>query len=211
MRNNISVVVVLSIAVLAFAPMCFGQSPLPAADLSMVATVIMRDFASIDEIYTVGMTDDPGGKFDIVVVGSRPKENGWRVEAISINHHRVRTKWDSAVSVREPEFQSAGQKSIQVHVKNYDYDVLIQGCVARECGDGIDGFLLFSGKTGKASKAKVVTQGLDKPGAEPPKYDVTFSAGIDKSSEQMLKDAICGCSSTTISNKAGLPFPCKAP
>lgn len=190
--------------------LCHGQSSLPSVDLPALTAMIQRDFGSIDEIYTIGMTDDPGGRFDVVVVGGRHGSwSGWRVEVLSISHHRLRKRWNSVISAREPEFESSGGKSVKVRMKDYDYDILIDGCVAHNCGDGIDGFLLFSGKTGKTYKAKMVTQGLVKPITGPPKYEVTFSPGITDGAKKILQDAIC--SSNATSNKSGLPFECKSP
>jgi hypothetical protein len=172
--------------------------------------MIQRDFGSIEEIDTIGMTDDPGGRFDVVVVGSRHGSwGGWRVEVLSISHHRLRKRWDSVISAKEQEFEASGSQFVDVRVKHYDYDILISGCVAHNCGDGIDGFLVFSGKTGKTYKAKIVTQGLVKPITGAPKYDVTFSPGITDGAKKILQDAIC--SSNAISNKPGLPFECKGP
>lgn len=192
------------------AMLCDGQSSLPSADLPALTAMIQRDFGSIDEIDTIGMTDDPGGRFDVVVVGGRHGSwGGWRVEVLSISHHRLRKRWDSVISAKEPEFENSGGKSVKVRVKDYDYDILIDRCVAHNCGDGIDGFVVFSGKTGKTYKAKVVTQGLDKPITGAPKYDVTFSPGITDGAKKILQDAIC--SNNAVSNKQGLPFECKSP
>jgi hypothetical protein len=209
MRTNVTIASVVS-GVLLCAMLCDGQSPLPSADLPTITATIQRDFSSIDEIRTISMTDDPDGRFDIIVVGTRRESGGgWRVEAIGVDHHQLRKRWDSVISAREPEFESSGRNGIDVRKKDYDYDILIQGCVARECGDGIDGFLVFSGRAGKTYKAKVVTQGLDKPVAGASKYDVTFSTGISDEAKRILQDAIC--SSSAISNKPGLPFECKSP
>jgi hypothetical protein len=154
--------------------------------------MIQRDFGSIDEIDTISMTDDPGGRFDVVVVGVM-HGHGWRVEVLTVSHHQLRKRWDSAIAAREPEFQTSSGQSVDVRVKDYDYDILIGGCVTHNCGDGIDGFLVFSGKTGKTYKAKVVTQDLDQlvTGAPMYKYDVTFSTGISDGAKKTLQDAIC--------------------
>lgn len=199
-------------AALAFAPSTLyaGQSPLPARDMTAIAAIIQRNFGSVDEIRTIGMQDDPAGRFDIVVVGSRRgTEGGWRVEVLTVSHHKVQRKWDSAISAREPEFESAGPKSVSIRVRDYNYDVLIQGCIAHNCGDGIDGFLVFSGGTGKTYKAKVVTEGLGKPATEVPTYDVTFSPDISAESKKTLQNEMCH--SPALSNKPGLSFECKNP
>lgn len=199
-------------AVLGFAlsALCAGQSPLPASDITAIAAMIQRDFGSIDEIRTIGMSDDAAGRFDIVVVGSRRgTAGGWRVEVLTADHHELQKKWDSVVSAAEPEFESSGPKAVSIHVKEYNYDVLIQGCVARNCGDGIDGFLVFSGATGRTYKARVVTQGLDKPATAAPKYEVTFSTDISLEAKKSLQDEMCR--SSALSNKSGLPFECKNP
>jgi hypothetical protein len=173
-----------------------------------IAATIQRDFASVDDIQTVGMSDDPGARFDVVVVGSRKSsEGGWRVEVLSVDHHRLHKRWDSAGSATEPEFESSGPRAVEVRKRNYDYDLLIQGCVARLCGDGVDGFLFFAGSSGKTYKAKAVTRGLDKPVAGAPEYDVTYSVGVSDDARHILQDQMCRCSA--FSNKAGLPFTCK--
>jgi hypothetical protein len=110
---------------------------------------------------------------------------------------------------REAEYANSGPKAVTVKVRDYDYDILIEGCVPHLCSDGISGFLMFSGQSRGTSKAKVVTKDLDKSDVGAPKYDVTFSKNISILSKKSLEDAIC--SSTSISNKLGLPFECKNP
>lgn len=209
MRMNSAIAAIVAAVVLS-PVLCLGQSSLPAGDVSAIAAMIQRDFGYVDEIETVSMSDDPGGRFDIVVVGSRRgNEGGWRVEVLSVVHHRVKKRWDSATSAGEPEFESSGPKAVELRKKDYDYDLLIQGCVARNCGNGIDGFLVFSGSTGKTYKAKLVTQGLDKPVTAAPKYDVAFSTDISEEAKKTLQDEMCR--SSALSNKHGLPFGCKNP
>ena len=210
--NNMPTKTICVAAVLGFAlsALCAGQSPLPSRDMTAIAAMIQRDFGSVDEIRTIGMSDDPAGRFDIVVVGSRRgTEGGWRVEVLSVDHHELKKKWDSIISAAEPEFESSGPKAVSIHAKGYNYDVVIQGCVARNCGDGVDGFLIFSGGTGKTYKAKVVTEGLDKPVTAAPKYNVTFSTDISAEAKKALQDQMC--QSSALSNKPGLPFECKNP
>jgi hypothetical protein len=210
MMKMIRTIAIVIAAVLFFcSPQSEGQSPLPASDIRLISEAIQRDFGSIHEIRTVEMSDDPGGRFDIIVVGSRLRNDGWRVEVFSVLQHRITTKWDSAVMAREAEFGSSGPKSVKIRIREYDYDVSIQGCVPHLCSDGINGFLIFSGQSGETSKAKVVTQGLDKPDVGAPKYDVTFSQNISSNSRSSLEEAIC--SSKSMSNKSGLPLECKAP
>lgn len=138
--ETICVVAVLGFAL---AASCEGQSPLPVQDITAVTAMIQRDFGSVDEIRTIGMSDEPMGRFDIVVVGSRRRaEGGWRVEVLSVNHHQLQKRWDSDVSAKEPEFDSSGAKSIEVYERDYDYYLLIEGCRLHECHDGIHGFLM---------------------------------------------------------------------
>ena len=183
-----------------------AQASLPATDLRAVTNVIERDFASVDRIHTVGMTDDPDGRFDVIVIGSRPRYDGWRVEVLSVTHHKVETKWDSVVSAKGPQYSNSGSKSIAVRIRDYDYDLIIEACAQHLCYDGVSGFLLFSGKSERSVKAEVVTQGLYKPLTGEPKYDVTFSKNADDESRKVLERAIC--ESQSISNKSGLPFSC---
>jgi hypothetical protein len=201
------------LAVILLATASDGQSPMPSADLSQLTTVIQRDFRSIDDIHMIRMSDEPGGRFDFVVMGLRHRWSGWRVEAISIEHHQLRIRWDSEskISVKEIEFALSGPKAVDIQEKDNDYNLLISGCAPHLCFDGVHGFLLFSAKTAKTYKAKVVTQGLDKALTDTPKYDVTFSPGITSDAKDILQDAICSSSSNEISNKSGLPFECKNP
>jgi len=185
------------------------QAPLPATDMHLVANIGERDFGSVDNIRTIGMTDVPLGRFDVVMVGSKPRNGGWRVEVISISNHKATTMWDSTVTADGPEFSNSGPKSVVINVKDYDYDLMIEGCAPHLCYDGVSGFLIFSGKEGKTVKAKVVTEGLDQAFSRTPKYDVTFSPDIDNVSKAALERLICH--SRTLSNKPGLPFTCEIP
>jgi hypothetical protein len=72
MKRVRSIAIAIFTAAFLHLSLCSGQSPLPSADINSVAEDVQRNFGSIDEIYTIGMTDDPGGRFDIIVVGSRP-------------------------------------------------------------------------------------------------------------------------------------------
>ena len=210
MRKQMSrVVMAIFAAMLFYAPVCIGQAPLPSVDLRALNAAIQRHFGSIDEIRTVGMTDNPGGRFDVIVVGSRLANDGWRVEVFSVSHHRLTSKWDSVAMARESEYANSGPKSVTIRTRDYDYDLLIAGCVPHLCSDGISGFVLFSGKSNQTSKAKVTTLGLDQPYTASPKYDVMFSKNISAAFRQTLEGAIC--SNTSISNKGGLPFECKKP
>lgn len=185
-----------------------GQASLPSSDFRSVSEKIRQDFGSIDQIRTVGMTDEPGGRFDIIVIGSRRGNDGWRVEVLSLAHHRLTTKWDSLVAAKEPEISKSGSKGVTVKAKEYDYDILIEGCAPHSCYDGVSGFLIFSAKSNQTSKAKLVTQGLDRPSDRTAKYDVTFSKNISDSAKQNLEEMICR--SPTISARSGLPFSCES-
>lgn len=190
-------------------PRAIGQTPLPASDMRLVANIIARDFASVDNIRTIGMTDNPLGRFDVVAVGSKPRNAGWRVEVISISNHRATITWDSTRHADGPEFSNSGPKSIAINARDYDYDLLIEGCAPHLCYDGVSGFLIFSGKAGKTVKAKVVAEGLDQAFSRTPKYDVTFSPNIDNASRLALERLVCH--SPTLGNKSGLPFSCRIP
>ena len=205
--NNASRLALLLCAVCL--PRAIGQAPLPASDLRSITNIIERDFSSIDNIRTIGVTDDPLGRFDVIVVGSKSRNAGWRVEVISISDHKATSTWDSTVNANGPEFSNSGPKSVVINVKDYDYDLTIEGCAPHLCYDGVSGFLIFSGKTGKTVKAKVVTEGLDKAFSRTPKYDLTFSPNIDKDSKAALENLICHA--RTLSNKRGLPFSCHTP
>jgi hypothetical protein len=188
-------------------PRAIGQAPLPASDVRSVANIIARDFGSIDSFHTIGMTDDALGRFDIVVIGSKPRNSGWRVEVISVSDHKATTTLDSAVTADGLEFSNSGHKSVIINANDYDYDLTIEGCAPHLCFDGVSGFLIFSGKTGKTVKAKVVTEGLNKSFSQNRKYDVTFSSNLDSNARTALESVICH--SKTLSNKPGLPFSCQ--
>jgi hypothetical protein len=180
---------------------------LPMTTLRPVTEALERDFTSIEEIRTMSMSDDYAGRFDLVIVGTgRIPNGGWRVEVLSVDHHRLAKRWDSVVSAKEMEFDASGPQSIHVYPEDYDYNLVIEGCAQHACHDGISGFLVFSGKAGKTYKAKVVTQGLDRPPTDSPRYDVTFSKDISDDARKVLQDAIC--TSNAISSKQGLQFPC---
>jgi hypothetical protein len=190
-------------------PQAIGQAPLPASDMRFVTNIIERDFGSVDSVRTIGMTDDPLGRFDVVVIGSKPRNAGWRVEVISVSGHKAATTWDSAATADGPEFTNSGPKSVVLNAKEYDYDLTIEGCAPHLCSDGVSGFLFFSGKSGRTVKAKVVTEGLDQGFSRTPKYDVTFSPNADSDVRTALENLICR--SRTLSNKSGLPFSCHTP
>lgn len=183
-----------------------GQAPLPASDMRSVTNIIERDFGSVDSVRTIGMTDDPLGRFDVVVIGSKPRNAGWRVEVISISGHKARTTWDSTITAGGLEFSNSGPKSIVINAKDDDYDLMIEGCAPHLCSDGVSGFLIFSGKAGTTVKAKVVTEGLDQAFSRTPKYDVTFSPNVDSNARTALESLICHA--RTLSNKPGLSFSC---
>jgi hypothetical protein len=142
-----------------------AQAPLPATDLRPITNMIEKDFNSIDRIHTIRMTDDHLGRFDVIVVGTEP-HHGWRVLVVSIDHHKVTTKWDSEVSAKELQYSNSGPQSVTINTRDYDYDLLIEGCAPHLCSDGVSGFLLFSGKSGKTAKAMVISQDLDKEGIQ---------------------------------------------
>jgi hypothetical protein len=210
MKNAPSSAFIFFVAIFLYSPCCSGQAPLPAADLRTIDAAIQQHFGWIDEIRTIGMTDDHNGRFDVIVVGSSSRRDyGWRVEVFSVSHHKLTLKWDSEIMAREIEYEASGPKSVTIKIGEGDYDLLIEACAPHLCYDGISGFVLFSGKSIKTSKAKVVAQDLEGPFTPTPKYDVTFSKNISTASRQVLEDAICN--SRTIGNKAGLPFECKKP
>jgi hypothetical protein len=187
----------------------FAQSPLSVSDFRAVSSVIERDFKSIDKLYTIGMTDDPGGRFDVVVIGSDPRNDGWRVEVISVQRHKVATIWNSTIAARDPQYSNSGPKNVTLELADYDYTLLIETCAQHLCHDGVSGFLAFFGKAEQSAAATVVTKGLNGQSSGLPRYDVSFSHGIGLSSRLALQRAICD--SSTLSNKLGFPFSCTNP
>jgi hypothetical protein len=195
---------------LLFVSFCYGQT-ISSSALVLATEVIKRDFSLIGEIRTISMSEKPDDRFDIIVVGAKrgkdPEWAGWRVEVFSVKHRRVLRTWDSEVSARGVEFEDSRVPDIDIRPEEHDYDLTIEGCAHHACGDGIDGFLFFSGKTGKTFKAKVVAREQDQRQSGSPKYDVTFSQGITDEAKKRLQTNIC--MSTSVSFKQGLPFACK--
>lgn len=193
--------------------MCFressAQAPISSVDVRNVTSAIERDFESIDGIRTISMSDDQNGRFDFVVVGRKPISLGWRVQILSVTHHHVSKLWDSAVSATEPEYSMSGPKNISILVKDYDYDLLVEGCALHLCSNGVSGFLIVHGKDERTVKARAMSTDLDKAFTSSPKFDVQFSQNADGQSKAALIRAIC--QSSAITYKGGLPFTCQAP
>jgi hypothetical protein len=179
----------------------------PVSNLTAITTAITKDFSNVDDIRTVHLSGDPDYPLDFIVVGAS-RHRGFKVEVLRLEHGSVTQRWNSDLTMRGVEFEMSGPKSVNVWVSDEDYEVVIEGCAQHMCGDGISGFLVFSGKEGKAYTAKLVTQGLDRSPTEPPRYDVTFSKDVTVEARKTLEDAIC--SSFAISSKQGLPFPCNS-
>jgi hypothetical protein len=176
--------------------------------LPTMAALIKRDFVSIDRIETYTMSNDVDGRFDVIVVGSgRTPGQGWRVEVLSIDHATIKKRWDSQPFAKAIEFENSGPRAVHVYPNGADYELVIETCAQHECSDGISDFLIFLGKKGHTFKAKLVTEGLDRPTKSPPRYNVTFSPNIPENAKKILERAICN--SDALSNKAGLPFACK--
>jgi hypothetical protein len=208
MRGRLIVAFVVS-AALALTVLCYGQS-LPSSMLPAITGAISRDFSSIDSIRTIGLSDDSDGRFDIIVIGGARGRERWRVEILSVDHRHLNKIWDSMVSVKEPEFENSGPENMEIRPKEKDYDLLIEGCAVHQCGDGIDGFLVFSGKARTTFKAKVVAV-ADQGSILTPKYSVTFSKETTDDAKKTLKDAICAANPNVITRKQGLPFECNNP
>jgi hypothetical protein len=193
--------------------MCFlessAQAPVSSVDVRNVASMIERDFESVDSIHTISMSDDRNGRFDFIVVGRKPRSLGWRVQVLSVAHHDVSKLWDSAVSATEPEYSMSGPKNISIAVKDYDYDLIVEGCAPHLCSNGVSGYLIFHGKDERTVKARVISTDIDKAFTSSPKFDVRFSQNADGQSKTALIRAIC--QSSAITNKGGLPFTCQTP
>jgi hypothetical protein len=156
------------------------------------------------------MSDDFGGRVDIIVEGrGRSRYNGWRLEVFRSEHHHLIRNWTSDSSVEGDEFGMIGDSKIHVDAEIRDYEILLSGCARHLCSDGVSGYLLYSGRTSKVSKAKVVATDLTRSPDSNHTYTVTFSEGIDALSMDAIEREIC--SDNAISTKSGLPFPCKNP
>ncbi len=201
MKINIRIAAIFGPLLLSLTP-C-GAIAVSVSTLTAITTAIKKDFSNVDELRTVHLSDDPDDQLDFIVVGSS-RHGGFKVEVLRLKHRSITQRWNSDLTMRGVKFEMSGP--VNVYVSDEDYEVVIQGCAHHMCGDGISGFLVFSGKEDKSYTAKVVTQGLDRSPTESPRYDVTFSPGITVGAKKTLQDAIC--SSNAISSKQGLPFPC---
>ncbi len=201
MKIKIRIAVIFGPLLLSITP-C-GAVAVPVSNLTALTTAITKDFANVDELRTVHLSDNPDDQLDFIVVGAS-RHGGFKVEVLRLKHRSITQRWNSDLTMRGVEFEMSGP--INVYVSDEDYEVVIEGCAHHMCGDGISGFLVFSGKEGKSYSAKVATQGLDRSPTESLHYDVTFSRGITVEAKKTLQGAIC--SSNAISSKHGLPFPC---
>lgn len=201
MKTKIKIAAIVG-AVLASLTPC---DAVPVSNLTAVTAAITRDFSSVDEIRTVHLPDDPDDRLDFIIIGGS-RRRGFKVEVLRLEHRRVTRRWSSDLSMRDIAFERSGPASVNIYTNDEDYEVVVEGCAQHMCHDGISGFLVFSGKESKSYTAKLVTQGLDRPPTDLPRYDVTFSKGVTVEAKKTLEDAIC--SSLAISSQAGLPFPC---
>ncbi len=176
-----------------------AQAPVPSIDVQEVANMVETDFESIDSIRTISMTDDREGRFDFIVVGRKPHSLGWRVEVLSVARHNASKLWDSAVAAIEPEYSMSGPKNISIAAKDYDYDLLVEGCAPHLCSDGVSGYLIFHGKDQQTVKARVMSKDLDRAFTPNPKFDVQFSKNAIGEPKAALIRAICR--SSAISNR----------
>jgi len=184
-----------------------GQSAtLPSSALPSLMQAIKHDFSQIDQIRTFSMSDDIGGEVDVAAVGQR-RPDGYGVEVWKVAHGRVTKKWDSSAALTGVEFEVLGASATDLEEGDYDYTIAIKGCARHMCGGEISGYLIYSGKSGKTSRAKLVVRGLDSSPIEPPQYDVTFSPAISDKVRKELQSRMC--SDFAISNKLGLPFECR--
>jgi len=193
---------------LAIYPTFPAASQLPPAAIATLTETAKRDFASVIEIRTIELDDEPIGPSAWIVSGWGNMRSGLRVEVFLEERHRVVKKWDSAPYTHGAEFMVEGRPEIQVWGdRQHEYGILIEGCAPHRCGGDISGFLWFSGQTGKAGKAIVMGYGMDQPLVSSETYKVEFSPAVDKDVRLGLQDAIC--SSAAIMNKSGLPFKCE--
>jgi hypothetical protein len=178
---------------------------LSRADFGLVATAIRQDFQEIEQIRTIEMDGDRT-RYDVVVVGGTGKR--WRVEVFSAQRHKVRKIWDSAILEKDLEF---GNSNVMIDKNDTGYKLVIKGCALHQCSDGIFGFLVYDGKSGRYYKAKVTTiessGGRDHSGNN--SYSVIYSPKISGADIADLQKMICATDMNEISNKAGLPFECK--
>ncbi|MGB9122464.1 MAG: hypothetical protein WCE73_17745, partial [Candidatus Angelobacter sp.] len=158
MKTNVKIAAIVGTLSLSLAP-C--NATVPVSGLTTITTAIRKDFSKVDEIRTVHLSDESDDRLDFIVIGGS-RRGGFKVEVLRLKHRSITQRWSSDLSMRGVEFERSGPKNVNVWISDEDYEVVIEGCAQHMCGDGISGFLVFSGKEGKAYTAKLVTQGLDR-------------------------------------------------
>lgn len=203
MRARLKVCLVALCSLVSMVTPSEALSSVTAKDYAKLTRVVRQDFNAIDVLRTVVMAEDQFGRFDIVVIGiSSKKYGGWRAEIYAFEKHRLKKVWDSVTSASETEFGSSGPTNMSIRVRDYDYDLLISGCVPRNCGGGIKGYLLFNGASRRTFKAKLTTEETD---LADETYAVSFSNAITADAKKILMGQIC---LDAMLNKKGLPFSC---
>src|SRR4029077_6737081 len=132
-----------------FVPLLLSLTPcgavaVPVSNLTAITTAIKKDFSNVDEIRTIHLSDDPDDQLDFIVVGAS-RHGGFKVEVLRLKHRSITQRWSSDLTMLGVEFEMSGPKSVNVWVSDEDYEVVIDGCAQHMCGDGISGFLVFSG------------------------------------------------------------------
>jgi len=197
--------------VLAVSAFCApATASVPSRNMIPLASQIVRDFR---EVYGIHIVENgrQGGGTDIIVEGaSRPIDAGYRVEIFQSDSHRDRKLWDSENYTKSIEFGNFDNHNVNVKIRDDGYTLTIEACGLHRCGDDINGYLIYFGRSRKSFRARVETKSMDSPGAILThfRYDITYSDANDVEAQKALQQLICD--SDLITRKADLPFQCNA-
>jgi hypothetical protein len=189
-------------------PIRLLATSIPSELIKSLGERINQTFVRVDDIRLLPVGSD---KMDAIVIGQqRLMHESWRVQVFEVKDGHLSLKWDSN-ALKSIEFDETGPKAIQVVVLDGDYRLSIEGCAPHACFDGIFGFLVYSGSSGRPWTAKLTT--VEGEHGTTAKYDVQWLPSNDRSAEgrdarQALERAMC--QSTGLSDPAKLPFRCSA-
>jgi hypothetical protein len=191
-------------------PNSMSASGLPTQLFTELSERIQATFFEINE---VRILPDGGNRVEILVIGSaRVANHGWIVQIFSPRENHLIVKWDSKVLRNRLEFEMSGPAAMSVNVVDGHYYFTLSACAQHACYDGVLGYLMYDGMTGKMWTAKLTTIDDDAHGGTL-RYDVSWLPDNDTSVEgldarQVLEHNIC--QSTRLSDPSKLPFHCSS-
>jgi hypothetical protein len=186
---------------------------LPPKVIDELATPVHRTFLFVSDIRLLSVGKD---RTDIVVMGQK-KDRNWTTQVFTVKKDHLVLKWDR-MRLAGTEFEGTGSHTMQLTVlnddfrlQNGDYWLTVQSCAPHECGEGVGGFAVYLGSSGKIWKAKV-DETFEKT-SNHRRYDVQWSPDNDTSEEgkamrQVLETTIC--QDALFIERDNLPFPCAA-